>query len=605
MKLFLLLVFSITFLNLAAQLTDSIGYTMYDLQSNRASMNSIVVNNDSSISACWTFSPDQNASTNPPYLLRGTGYNYWSSATGWVNPPAINTSTGGLRTGFPNIVVTPLGVEMTIQHAAVPNTTFNKIVLNRRTTKGTGNWTTGINPWSNSKNYRSVRACGGLTNENVYVIWVNDTLSKVGNLYFSHSPDGGLTWSAEKTIPNLNGYDGFTPDSYSIDAVGNMIAISIGDMYTDLILLKSYDAGDTWTESIIQKHPFQNYLTCSCGTDYINDGISVDTIRHNSGDSKVLIDADGMCHVWFTAFNYFPGDSFHISYVPIKSDALYYWNENMLPDTTTVWDTYTGGHGAYITIATAEDFNGNGIIDLPTDTFTTCTHYYPYGNYHSGLTMMPSAGIDNYGNIYVCYSTISEIADTTLFHMAHRNIYSKGLQYPYTPPSNWSGAQNIVPSISYGGNGENEECVFASMARKADPNEITVLYQVDSVPGHSLAASGSCEAYYNANKSSTIRVGRFHFLTGIEEKNKNAIFNLFPNPTSDNIYITIVNKFNYPLHIKITDINGKVIKSEQIKFNNSISMNKVSVSLNDLTPGVYACQVTADTFVETQIFIRQ
>lgn len=44
-------------------------------------------------------------------------------------------------------------------------------------------------------------------------------------------------------------YMGFGGDEYSIDARGNTVAIALGSTITDLMLLKSTDAGLTWTKN--------------------------------------------------------------------------------------------------------------------------------------------------------------------------------------------------------------------------------------------------------------------------------------------------------------------------------------------------------------------
>jgi hypothetical protein len=207
-----------------------------------------------------------------------------------------------------------------------------------------------------------------------------------------------------------------------------------------------------------------------------------------------------MCHVWFSALDYY-GNNLPEKISNYSTDNLFYWNESMGNDTTTFWDTFTGGHGYYVAIAAAEDLNGNGILDLPVDTSMLCPTPpgippfpwgpYPFATYLHGITQTPSAGIDDAGNLYVCYSTVNELGDTSLFPKAHRNIYSMMLQYPYNANS-WSHPVNIVPQIAQGGNGEKEECIYPSMARKADNNSFHVLYQYDPNPGNALSA-GLCE----------------------------------------------------------------------------------------------------------------
>src|SRR5436190_13784506 len=148
-----------------------------------------------------------------------------------------------------------------------------------------------------------------------------------------------------------------------------------------------------------------------------------------------------MCHVWFSALRYyndFMGDG---AYNPLwGTDNLYYWNENM-------------SQNGYVAIASAQDFNGNGILDLPMDTFASCNLIFPWGQYGGGITQMPSAGIDSLGTIYLSFQTIDELSDTTFYHKVHKHIYMMTLPSPYNP-ANWTSPYDIVPSIAAGGSGE-------------------------------------------------------------------------------------------------------------------------------------------------------
>ena len=83
-----------------------------------------------------------------------------------------------------------------------------------------------------------------------------------------------------------------------------------------------------------------------------------------------------MCHVWFSDYAYYAPDSSAYFALDYKIDGLSYWNENMAED--------TGGARSFVTIASSQDFNGNGMIDIPVDTFTNCTIRNPWGDYGGG-----------------------------------------------------------------------------------------------------------------------------------------------------------------------------------------------------------------------------
>src|ERR1035437_1625599 len=85
-----------------------------------------------------------------------------------------------------------------------------------------------------------------------------------------------------------------------------------------------------------------------------------------------------------TTLSYFPG-----------TDGLMYWKEGYLTDSVKM-------------IATVQDLNGNGIIDMYIDPAGTTLGF---GSYQVSLTSHPSAGIDAAGNIYLSYSSIYEGID--------------------------------------------------------------------------------------------------------------------------------------------------------------------------------------------------
>jgi hypothetical protein len=480
--------------SILASSEDIIGYTFYDLQTNHSISNNLVVNLDGTISGAWNFSPNAIVSSNPPYPYRGSGYNYLDG-NAWAYPLGPNVREETVRTGFTNIVVTPTH-ELLVAHYAAGLTDSNRIIITRRAGKGSGAWDAPVYPWGTGISQSWPKACSGITNENVYVIFLDARNGNSGHLYFASSTDGGGTWSAAVMLPDIDStyYRGFGGDSYSIDAKGDTVAISYGDIFTDVGLLKSTDAGQTWTKSIIQLHP-QPFYTEDSLTDINHDGI-VDTINSNGGDSKVLIDNNGMCHVWFSAFSYFnsvAGDGF---YNPMYgTDNLYYWNETM------------SQNNGYVAIASAQDFNGNGFLDLPVDTSTNCVTELPWGQYGGGITQMPSAGIDSLGRIYLSYQTIDELADTTFYHEAHRHIYMMTLPAPYNP-ADWTTPYDIVPSYAAGGNGEDEEAVFACTAKNVTGGFAYVLYQRDGAPGHGLAATGTCDNDHNLGNISDIVLAR-------------------------------------------------------------------------------------------------
>jgi len=524
-------------------LDSIIGFTYYDLQTNRSIGNRLVVNNDGTISAVWNYA----MSLGPP-LNRGTGYAYFDGTMWFPHSGAIAT----VNTGWPNIVVTASGHEMDIAHT-LDGTNSNRISVTWRAQKGTGAWTQTF-PWGPSSDIWP-RACSGETNDTVYAIWKGGGAGSFGvpplviagqngPIFFSRSNDGGQTWEPKRIIALIdsNYYYGFEADSYSIHARGQVVAISYSGNFNDVGLLKSLDGGDTWTKTIIQTHPIPHY-----GLDVLTDvdgNGTIDTISNNAGDSKVLIDHNGMCHIWFSDYRWMDDDSTDESYSYFPNvDGLYYWNESMPTD-------------GYSLIATAQDFNGNGMLDLPTTGMCA-----PWGTYYGGYTIFPSAGIDDNGKIYLAYSTINESGDTVYYQQAHRNVYMMTLAPPYNP-ADWTYPYNIIPLYADGGAGEEQEGVFACVGPRVESNYAYVLYQRDNAPGHALSTIGTCDQMNNNNQASDIVLTRVVTATvGIRTDNSNDLFvtQNYPNPAEQVTYFNIHLRKSSPVLITVSDMIGSII----------------------------------------------
>ena len=580
---------------------ETAGYTYYDLQTNNSISNRLVVNGDGTFSCAWTFSPDAIQITTPIFPNRGTGYNYLSPA-GWLYPggPTLREE-GSVRTGFTNIVVSQSGAEMSIAHSAAGGDS-NQIAINWRAQKGTGAWTLSY-PWGHAYDTWP-KACAGRTNNNVYVVFQGSgaaasttapphiVAGQNGPIFFAKSTDGGQTWGPKTIIQLIDStfYKGFGGDEYSIDAIGDTVAIVFSDPTTDVGLLKSYDAGVTWTKTIIQQFPIPMWVI-DMPTDTNADSIA-DRIPTNSGDAKVLLDNNGMAHVWFSdytllddsvdlSYNYFPG-----------VDNLFYWNESL-----------NLGQNGYI--AAAQDFNGDSVLNVGTDT-TTCG--LQWGTYGGGITQMPSAGINpNTGIIYLTYQTIDESADVITYKQAHRHVYMMTLAPPYDP-NTWTYPYDIVPSIADGGNGYLQEAVFACTGRLVDDSCAYVLYQRDEYPGVALAATTIvCDHNNNNTKSSDIIFARVKTNTvGIETNNSGDLFitQNYPNPAVNVTYFNINLKKNANVKINVYDLIGKSIYSQNVG-SMPAGLHTMNFNTANWSPGIYTYTVEAGGQKSTKKMIVQ
>jgi hypothetical protein len=520
-----------------------IGATEYDLQSNRSTAKRISNNGDGTISAVWTGSADRNG-----YPDRGTWYNYfngssWGSAAGPVEP---------IRCGFTNIDVAN-GNEYVMVHNG------NSVGVLSYRNKGTGSWQSIIGVGGAlPSGYTDVWfrfAVGGTNNQTIHAI-VNSqgtqntpVAGQSGPITYNRSQDGGQTWDIQHTvIPAIDSsnYYGFSAEDYHIDARGNTVAIVAGGFANDAVLLKSTDNGTTWTKTIILAFPDPIYLNGDHVVGIIDvnlDGVA-DTVETNAGDITVTIDNNNICHVAFGRMRALDDDTTaEESYFP-GTDGLYYWNETMAQP---------------VIIAGVEDLNGDGVISFPQNP------NYSFGLYNTGLTQQPSIGIDAQNNIYIAYSSINELTDTTFFQQALRHVWAIKSTDGGT---SWSVPLDVVPMSAQGGDGEFQEAVYPSLATLVD-NQLHIVYQRDVAPGHSL----SSDATQAANNTATndivyVSVPVTDLVSGINTASSPtqsfSVSQNYPNPFKGSSSFEIELDKSATTTLEIHNIYGQLIQQEQL-----------------------------------------
>lgn len=563
-----------------------IGQTLHSLQSNRGVPVHLVNHGNGTLSATWTFTP-----LSFLQIERGTGYNFYDGAN-WGPFPLQRIEYK--RTGTTNIAAVN-GWEYCMAHSG-----DSGLLLSKRPI-GSGAWTyhhpVGTYNLFNSQADVWCRFAVGGSNGNTIHAIVNSqgtgtmpVLGQNGPLTYTRSLDGGVTWDLDHVqlpMSDSSYFTGFSAENYHIDCRNDIVAIVAGGMDMGVYLWKSIDNGSNWTRTAILPFPIPFYNPSTMITDVNQDGIA-DTIVTGNEDPTVSIDNNGLAHVAFGRMKLIDDDTAsYWSYDPL-TDGLFYWNENM---------------PAPAVIANAEDFNGNGKIDIPT---VVAPNTVPVGRYLGGLIVHPSIGFDDNNDIYISYSSVNELADTSDYQCMRRHVYLKRSSDGGTT---WGPAINIVPSIAQGDSGEFREAVYGSLAKKVDGSGANscahILYQRDRAPYiHEFSAGGlglNIQSAWNADQfnisfsNDMIYAKVCNISSKVEEGDiNNDAVSIYPNPASQIIYIKQLNSSIPFKQLEIINAEGKPMMKSDLKYNLDVST---------FPEGVYTLLITGEKSTSTARFV--
>ena len=565
-----------------------IGTTTYDLQSNASVDNRLIRHSNGTISATWTMSAQFAAA----YSDRGTGYNFHDGSSWGPDPTSRLESSRG---GWPSVLATGSGKEIAITH----NTDNGYLLMTHRPSVGAGTWTEQIISSMDSNGvYTDIiwnrAVIGGSNNETIHMVGVIAPTGLGGAIWngldgalvYYRSQDGGDTWDIQDMqLPTLDTskYNGFDGDGYAIAAQGETVVVAYFGDLDDSVLLKSTDNGNTWTSTVFLDFPVDNYTT-DAGIDLDGDGV-MDSLYSTDGAGTVLLDDNGDAHIFFGNMRLLDADlsDGNTSYFGGTSGIMY-WNESMGADdyannpisSPSLWYSSLPQM-----IAAAQDLDGDGILN-----------YVGIPTYYLSLDCMPSAGIDNQGNIFVSYSSLMENADNGSQNFRHVHVV-KSMDGGTT----WSNPKDVTEWTDWGG---AQECVFGRMDRNVD-DKIRLIYQKDFEPG--LAVRGD-EDIIDMNEIRYLELDTFELSgtsTNIANNSLNIEFSVYPNPAKNNLTVEFYNDNYEKTTFTLNDILGKRIKD--YTFNTITGKNRVNLDLNNLKNGVYLINFNNNDIKSTQKLI--
>ncbi len=539
-----------------------IGTTYWDLQSsNSAPPNRFYVYPDGRMAAVWAMGME----TQNNYPDRGTGYSFFNGSS-WDTMPTTRIETE--RSGWPSYTPAGNGEMIAAHHNSMG------ITVNRRDAVGSGDWIESLvpNPTSSTPIYLSWPRLVSSGDNNMSVHMLVNTYEAYNNLnpaiLYYRSLDGGVTWETQARV--LEGmtsadYYGFNTETYAwAKPMGNNLAFVVADRWTDLIIMKSTDNGDTWQKTVVWQHPYPMW----------NNAVT-DTFYSPDGAASLAFDNNGKLHLAFgVSRTIFMEDTTGntpgiVGWFPFV-DGLAYWNEDM--------PTWTGGDMNALNpdnlqstgnlAATMQDLDDNGSIDL------IGTNYQNIGLYYVGLSSMPQLTIDDQNRIFLVYSGVTEGFNdgTQMFRHLWARVSLDG-------GTTWGSYIDLTGDDTHTMN----ECVFPTLAQWSDDN-LHLIYQSDGEPG--LSTLGDMDPptensiiYLEVPKSVLVAT------KDIPTQGFNLSQN-YPNPFSGFTSFKLdVDKIS-TVAVKIYDITGRLIMQVPEK---SYSAGSYIIPLNaqNLTKGMY------------------
>lgn len=540
-----------------------VGTTNYDLQTN-AAIDNRTLQTSSEVRAAWTMSQ-----TTGSFTDRGTGFNEYIDDV-WGEQPLDRLES--VRTGWPSLVETANGRVAAISHATIDGP------LHMVYSDNGGAWMeSDFNIGDTPGQLWPRAAVGGADGNSIHAICVTTPVANGGSEYngqdgallYFRSTDGGDTWDIEnQSFPELGGdfFLGFDGDTYAIHARGNTVAFAVFNDLQDSFVMISQDNGDTWEYRSLVDFPVDLYVVDAGlpedqGDDFDEDGIFQEYFNCD-GSGSVLIGLDGTVNVFYGEMYYQDADltDANFSYFP-GVNGLAYWNDTMEDNT-------------FEEIAYAYDIDGSGTWDID-----------EIALYFVSAAGMPSAGIDENGNMYVSYSALVESHSNG--DQSYRHIYivrseDGGMTW------NSDTACNVTPDIDF----DFYEAVFGAMAPDVD-GTIHLVYQRDFEPGLHVRGDEDpvdlndmvylgipTDQLANCDQGEDVVYEEY---VGIEELAEGDL-EIYPNPATDQVNL-ILNKRGNTM-VQIFDMAGKEVFSE------TANRTLVQVNVSDLAAGVYLVQLT-------------
>lgn len=568
--------------NYASQIR--IGSSYYDLQTNYAMPHRLILHADGSVSATWTTSP--NDQTNFP--LRGSGFNFRNTAGNW-NPSDSSRVESSVRVGWPNVGLLSDGREFIIGHEANQGGFFISKSANK------GDRPSGATLILQETPFKPIWSRMANNGDTIHMVYSYSDSSAAGDvraplrkgvrapMVYSRSLDGGVNWDIQHIM--LPGFDSTLTnnggaDQYSIDCIGNTVAIVNADLLQGVIAWKSTDFGSTWTKYMVDSFPYAPYSA---------KNLMLDTPYTNDGTCDVMLDPSGNMHVFWGLGRVLDTDTTDESYSFYPGlQGIVYWNE--ATDKTVV---IAGGN--------AFDRDEDGFNALDQSTYAGLSS----GQIPSGLSTVarlgntsamrqPNATMDANGNIYCIFSVPIE-GDLSDLGANFRDL---GVVFSTDNGANWSTPQNLTQAVA-------REDDFGCVARRTN-GFLHMMWQADEYPGTNLQNNNASfgnhpttlnTIYYQAIPLNDILTEQIGMQWGlkVEEPNTGVISVVsqnYPNPFSGITNITVYLNAPGDVNLTVRNAAGQDVKSYTINGLNR-GNHVLELDASELASGIYTYSLTS------------
>ena len=532
---------------------ETVGETIYDLQTYNALQKRIYAYPDGTIGLTWIMGFETGT-----WSDRGTGYNYFDSQQWDQYPSERIESENTFGTNY-----APYGEngELVVSHFL--DDPLWKLMLLKREQKGEGNWEESYlsGPDDVSIAWPAV-ITNGHDNTYIHVLVVTvggEYMGQGSALLYYRSSDGGQTWDIEHCFFDELGpdyFDGIPIDGYSWAASGgDTIAFSVGFKTQDGYIMKSFDNGDTWQKIIVYDSPYSPYQGGATPT-------------YGAGDitQSVALDSQGKAHLVFGRMKYYYNNLGTLYYFP-ATEGVIYWNENMSPLDTTIISSYT------------LDFliNNGNLIGWVTP-YNGDSTLIGWGSYYVSLTSYPQINIDEQDRIFILYSGVAagyDNGEKNFRHIFGNSSNDGGLT--------WNGIKDFNTDINY----LYSECMYSAMSPTFTDNKIHFFFECDPFPGLHVWTN----EHIAVNNDIVYMSADISFLTGTEYpaltlQNSTEVSQNYPNPFNEKTCLIVKLHKKSHLHLLILNTMGQEVRNKDYGMK-EVGKFMIEINRDNLPEGLY------------------